>query len=310
MIVSISILEFTNSRKEESFTTKERKLIILKHLRNLSIMMLLGICIAYAYSSNVYAASATINRNGYLYIPKSVGCPRLSIIYNTYTTFYYDYDPVERHTGQAVALEGDHCSGRSTGYYAIHWYTPVEKDGDDYWESQPHYIVVDPSPVIDGDYIRYRMIGVFSWGNNGVWATGSLSGMSYPSYYWDYLTKKTVPYTISVNTWGSSHASFTTVAGATCTEAAKERCSRCRLTRSTGEPLGHAWGALRVLKEATVYEAGSGTHVCERNSGHTETVEIPQKHFQIYAGGSQIQKVYLGEELVMDAASGEETLVK
>lgn len=319
MVLSISILEFTNLRKEDSFSTKERKLIFLKHLRNLSIMMLLGICIAYAYSSNVYAASATatISKNGYLYIPRSAGCPQIPELWETYEYKYWLEDPYYSFSGYRRVNPGEAApSGgrdRSTGYHVIFWYGGNDTyaysstwDNPDVVGYISRYLVVNPNPVIDGNNLRYQILGYYSYVSSMYGDFRTLS--NWPTTYYDYSTQKSVPYTISVNTNGSH--SFTNTANATCTTAATQKCSRCGVTQSVGSPLGHSWGAWQVLKEATVYAAGSQTHVCARNSGHTETVAIPQKHFQIYAGSSQIQKVYLGAELIMDAASGEEALVK
>lgn len=101
MLSSISILEYQYHRKEESLIKKEKN---LKRLRNLSIMLLLAICLAYTFSSNVYAVNKgdiyTFSNGVYIrvestgpykptysmYIPKSVGKPNIIHDYEVYGT--------------------------------------------------------------------------------------------------------------------------------------------------------------------------------------------------------------------------------
>lgn len=325
MVLSLSILEFTNIRKEDSFSTKERKKSILKGLKHLSyIIALVGWLFL---SQDVHAGVTATISGGYLYIPISNGCPEVNVLYaryypiwrsddEYYYSYYYSYidsyysKPVGTSPSRAPTIShnrencfgGDYREGDwDTGYRVFYW------KSEDYWDwsyyddsgvpgTKTYYVYVSGEPVVEGSYIKYRVGGSLIQSHTGGYGNDSLT------------TSSSLPGSISVNSSGSH--SFTTTANATCTTAATQRCSRCGVTQSVGSPLGHSWGDWSVLKEATVYEGGSKKHVCTRNSSHSEIVDIPKKNFQIYAGSSRVQKVYQGNALIMNAASGSETLVK
>lgn len=315
MVLSLSILEFTNLIfKEESFTTKERKIIILKHLRNLSIMMLLGMCIACAYSSNVDAASTPVRRSGlYAYFPKKPG-----YTLNTQTDQVCRYDP---------GPYDDRGNTTKVTYTYVPYYNQ--------WNDKNCLLAID-SCVVEGDYYKVHIVNTtfgmvcseLTEGSNGdlqvvatkpLFSTGvyeSGNNLSYMVYgMGEYGLVPESAYITNIYTNDNtykvcSHNYNITVSNATCSAAKVVKCSDCGATKTVGSALGHSWGNWVTTKAATVYEEGSMKRTCTRDKSHTEAKVIPKKNFQIFAGGSRVKKVYQGNALIMNAASGSETLVK
>lgn len=237
-------------------------------------------------AQTVYAAVTVTISGSYLYVPKTA-CPTLYKVYTAAATTDY--------------------SGYGWGYLPYpDWYQVFELSnpgtnpsydtgmrGFEMYDSC--FIVINGSPVIDGNYLRYNIRGRLQMES------------SYP--YWYYKTLYTSGYPSSATTYSGSH-SLVSNTTATCTAAATQKCSSCGAVVPSGNALGHSWGDWITTKEATPYEAGSKKHVCTRNTSHVETEIIPQKHFNVYSGNSRINKIYIGSTLVMDANAGINTLVK
>ena len=108
------------------------------------------------------------------------------------------------------------------------------------------------------------------------------------------------------------------------------KCSRCNVgptntkgTYDTNNPynevMGTATGHLEdngtPEPDATPYAVGIMVYRCSNDycpiaNRILRTETIPQKHFQIYYGNSRINKIYLGNTLIMNANAGTDTLVK
>ncbi len=110
------------------------------------------------------------------------------------------------------------------------------------------------------------------------------------------------------DTTGSGHTFGNSTA--TCTEAGVRTCSVCGITEST-PALGHLWNEGAVTAQPDVYHDGVRTFTCTRaGCGATRTEPVPHLHFQIFNGGTRVEKIYLGEGLIHNAASGTDGLVK
>lgn len=95
---------------------------------------------------------------------------------------------------------------------------------------------------------------------------------------------------------------------ATCTTAGMKKCS-CGYSEST-PALGHSWDGGRLTSQATPYSNGVITYICQRDGTHRRTETTPKKHFQIFSGVNRIEKICLGNSLIMDSASGTSKLVR
>lgn len=291
--------------KEESFTTKERKKTILKSLMSLSLIV--GIVGWLCLSQDVHAANATIS-NGYLYIPASIGCPKIYALYESVHSIWisggddddgymstYSYESIaEANSLGYNPSYGSHM--KDTGVRCFYWKGYSSPYGN--VTSNHYYIKVSGSPILEGSYIKYAVAGVLETEFGGETAGPHTWGVN-----------MALPGSINVEAKGS-HTLTTKVSNATCTSPATYKCSGCNAVVPSGSALGHSWGDWVTAKEATVYEEGTLKHTCARDRSHTETKVIPKKNFQIFAGGSRVQKVYQGNALIMNAASGSETLVK
>lgn len=105
---------------------------------------------------------------------------------------------------------------------------------------------------------------------------------------------------------------------ATCTAPATyyKKCSRCTVAANSaqynnvGAALGHVWDDGTPTPDATPYNNGKMIYICQRDGTHRREEVIPQKHFQIYNNGSRINKIYLGNTLIMNSSAGANVLVK
>ena len=306
------------------------------------------------------AATATIGKDGYVYVPTSAGCPRFFRLCqmrgqigsegNGYYFTIPDGDNVNNY-GASYEIKV------TTNYVGFMWYTSsYSADNYNGYSTKQHFIYLDFSnPEVIGSNTRFKIAGELEIENSGSshWLSGI--SVSYPSTYWDTFSNpstKTVPYSVSINTNGS-HSLTTKVSDATCTSPAVYKCSKCGArttsgnalnhswsygggsiyqnqtcttteirynkctrcgtqsgTTKTKDALGHSWGEWTTTLEATPYATGSKKRICSRNSSHVETVTIPQMHFQIYHNGSRINKIYLGDTLIINASNGDDTLVK
>ncbi len=262
----------------------------------------------------IYAASVTVTASGgYLYIPTAVGCPKVYNIWTAYGSYSQDYETV--YYGFPVFCpEGSSPSYSSktpvkTGLKAIYWkedWTPDDCDSDGTYSMGSWYFGVTGNPEIVGSNIRFRLTCSYETG----WYNGSTYWTkSAPSGSWTYSDDSWYNGSSLYYIANGSH-SFASNTAATCTAAATQKCSKCGAIQSVGNALGHNWGNWITTLEATPYAAGSKKHICSRNSSHVETVTIPQKHFQIYSSGSRINKIYLGNTLIMNSSAGTNTLVK
>ena len=257
--------------------------------------------------------------------------------WGSYLSSYYAATSPSRapSTGHNSGYGGDYRMGDwDTGYRVIFWYS------DNYWcwnhyddsavyEYQNHYVIVSGAPEISGNYIRYRVGGSLT--TRGCGAGSVLS------------TSSSVPGSVSVDTNGAH--SFAITSNATCTTAATQKCSKCGASGLSGSALGHSytvkqtnatcttnqvnkcsrcsstsqiantalghdWDSGTPTPDATPYTTGVMTYTCQRDGSHQRTEVIPQKHFQIYHNDSRINKIYLGNTLIINVSDGNDTLVK
>lgn len=290
-------------------------------------------------AQEAHAASYTITASGgYLYIPLAAGCPRVSSgrIYwrNDWQSHTYDYNSGYTKThwyfvvSGAPEVVGSNVRYKLVGSYDDGWSHSDIPSGSWTYSPGDWYTGYNLDLVVSGSHS-------FPSGNTSaatctsaatkkctrcgaVQSVGSPLGHSYTviqsaatctTNQVNKCSRCSATQTIANTALGHSYT--VKQSDATCTTNQVNKCSRCTATQQvTGTALGHLWDDGVPTPDATPYSTGIMTYTCQRNGTHQRTEAIPQKHFQIYSGGSRINKIYLGNTLIMNSSAGANVLVK